>query len=197
MTEWSETIEEADGYRVRLELDDSPEEPYDDGATPIFKLDSQRSDYVGGFRAEAFNKQAEPYLDAFRAFESTGKQVEVFERYLRIFHGSVKVQDWHLGYSGEYGYLAFDTVAWREEVGAPLDRLEAEDYLSEVRSWAEGDVYGYIVERNREYTKTYSDGEQEEGEDWQQVDSCWGFYGREYAEQSARQALKDAKQVSH
>jgi hypothetical protein len=183
-------IEESDGYRVRLELDDSPEQPYDDGAPPIFQLDGDRSDYIKGYSAEAFNKQAEPYLDAFRSFESTGRQLELFERYLRIFHGTLSVQDWHVGYSGEYAYLAFDTAAWRESVGAP-ETVAAEDYLSEVRAWAEGDVYGYIVERFREYTKTYNDGRVEEGEEWELVDSCYGYYGRQYAEEAAREALTD------
>jgi hypothetical protein len=185
-------IEERNGFRVRLEYDDSPEAPYNDGSVPIFQLDSERSDYIGGHSAEAFNRQAEPYLQAFRAFEHTGRQVELFERYIRIFHGAVKVQEWHLGYSREYGYLAFDTAVWREEVGAPIESLQKEDYLSEVRAWAEGDVYGWIVERNATYTKTYSDGREEDGEEWETVDSCWGFYGRDYAEEAAKDALNDA-----
>lgn len=177
----ADIIEVQGMFRVRLQLDDSAEQPYDDGATPILQLEAGRSDYVGGHRAEAFNKQAAPYLDAFRAFESTGQQLEVFERYLRIFHGAVKVQGWHTGYSREYGYLAFDTAAWRESVGAP-DTLADEDYLAEVRAWAEGDVYGWVVEQDATHN---TEGE----EDWQEVESCWGFYGRDYAEQAAKEAL--------
>lgn len=43
--------------------------------------------------------------------------------------------------------------------------------------WAWGDVYGFILEEKKEFTKTYKDGSKKQGFEWEQVDSCWGFFG--------------------
>lgn len=53
-----------------------------------------------------------------------------------------------------------------------LSNLEAE--VKEFSSYLEGDVYGYRI----------LDAEGEE------VDSCWGFYGRKYAQEAAEESLK-------
>lgn len=202
MTEWTETIAESDGYRVRLELDDSPEFPYNDGATPILRIGG---DYYSHGDAEEMNKQAAEFGDAWDRLSHVARNNahhrEIFERYVRIFHGATKVQYWNEGVSNEYGYVAFDTAAWRESMGiTDLEALEAEDLLSEVRSWATGDVYGYIVEKQLHYTKTYLEDPDynEEDTEWVDVDdgACWGFYGHEWAEQAARQALEDVITLS-
>jgi hypothetical protein len=202
-------IEERDGYRVRLEYDDSPEQPYDDGATPIFTI--ERSGY--GEHVEAFNRQAEPYVDAVSEMMSRFG-LEELERFARIFYGAVKFESWYSeGISGYY--VAFDTEEWRAEVGVTPEILkDGGYYLTEVRAWAEGDVYGYIVEKNVNYKKVYDDPEMEDedGEEWVEVAeqgttgkrdaegniiyfsmpvSVWGHYGREWAEQAAREALAD------
>jgi hypothetical protein len=55
--------------------------------------------------------------------------------------------------------------------------------LCKVEEWNQylsGDVWGYVIET-------------EEG---QHLDSCWGFYGRKYAEQEAQQALEYAQKNS-
>jgi hypothetical protein len=199
MYEDLDIIEERDGYRVRLQQDTDVQEPYNDGAAPTLKVDYKG---YGCYEAEAFNKQAEPYLEAFRRLcgnyaTISGPPIENFERYLRIFHGSVKFQEHNVGRTDVYGFIAFDTTAWREEVGAPLESVKQEDLLEEVKAWAEGDVYGYVVEKELSYEKKYfdSDGEdagEESDTEWVEVEdgSCWGFYGRDWAEQAAKEALE-------
>jgi hypothetical protein len=174
---YSETIEERDGYRVRLEVDDNADKPYDDGATPIITI--ERVGY--GTRVEAFNSQAERYVSAVAEILDR-HDLETVERFVKIFYGAVKMDTyWSDGIRGHY--VAFDTAEWRESMGiTDTALLERENYLSEVEAWAEGDVYGYIVERN-------------DGEDyWVEGDdgTCWGFYGHAYAEQAAREALTAA-----
>ena len=45
-------------------------------------------------------------------------------------------------------------------------------------SYLEGDCYGYVVEELAE------DGDETDSGDWEEVDSCWGFLGREWAKQA-------------
>lgn len=202
-------IEERDGFRVRLQRDTDAEQPYDDGACPILQI---TCDYYGHGEAAAFNTQANGFevaYNRFVQFKSPRDGMEIFKRYLRIFHGTKSFGTYHLRHTGEYGYVAFDTKAWLEEIGVteenpdiePVDR--ASGSLDEVKAWVEGDAWGWIVEKKVRFYRVYVDEEgielsddgyieAETEEDWAEVDSCWGFYGREYAEQAAKEALVDA-----
>lgn len=196
MSDYSETVEENDNYRVRLEIDDSGEKPYDEGAVPILSRPFRYGNW------EAVNDAADEFTGLLNALYERFEEEQI-ERFLRIFLGAYSVR-WES--SENCRYVAFDTAAWREKVGLSdewLDHHEmdrdalAEGSLSEVISWANGEVYGYIVERKLTTYTTYKDAEtgetvkEVESEEWDQIDSCWGFYGHEYAEQEAKQALKN------
>lgn len=198
-------IKENENYRVRLELDECPEKPYDDGATPI--LSREFRGYYGS-RWEAVNKQGEPYANALN--ELAGRirrelEEETIARYLRIFHGAYSVE-WDS--SEDFRYVAFDTTEWREEMGlteehmttSNIDRSTlAEGSLEEVIAWATGDVYGVIEERklNRHTVTVYTDpvsGDEvrksdTSGEYWETEEAVWGYYGRKWAEQAATEAF--------
>jgi hypothetical protein len=63
---------------------------------------------------------------------------------------------------------------WLEHLTQARERITAE--LEEYSKWCNGEVYGYIVRTP-------------EGE---AGDSCWGYIGREYAEQEAKCAMESA-----
>ncbi|QFG12151.1 Hypothetical Protein OBI_RACECAR_312 [Arthrobacter phage Racecar] len=195
-------IKQNDNYRVRLELDEYPEKPYDDGATPI--LSREFGNYYGS-RWEAVNKQGEDLADELNALAGRIQrelEEEVIERYLRIFHGAYSVT---FDSSENCRYVSFDTADWREKMGLTDEYMEkvgkdvldpstlSEGSLKEVMAWANGDVYGIIVEKLLITFKSYHDPEtnasvkEEDGEEWVEVEdgSVWGFYGREYAEEEA------------
>lgn len=185
-------IATTDNYRVRLELDTDPAEPNDiDGMVPVLRVGGG---YSTDGPAEAFNRQANGFEDAFNRFgdiaRSNAHQREIFARYARIFLGTLKVEEWNVGISNEYGYIGFDTAEWRDSMGiVDTSRLMDEDYLSEVSAWVTGDVYGFIIERtDRE--------DPEEDYDWEEVEACWGLVGRDYAEQTAREELDATDKVS-
>lgn len=197
MTEYLDIIEENDDYRVRLEHDDSGEKPYDEGAVPI--LSREFRGY--GSRWEAVNDQAEGLTGLLNALEERFEEEDI-ERFIRIFLGAYSVK-WDS--SDNCRYLAFDTAEWREKVGITDEWLNRESdmkmdpselasgSLEEVIAWANGEVYGYILERKVTGRKVY-DGEDindaEPFEEWQEVESCWGFYGRDYAEEEAKSEFK-------
>lgn len=197
-----ETVKENENYRVRIVSDDSGEKPYDEGATPILSRE------FGSYRMEwkAFNAQGEPYADAvtevYRRFD--GGRDDTVARYLRIFHGAYSV-----AYdSSQYQqYLAFDTAAWRESVGFTDEFLEsatgdnskiADGSLTEVISWANGEVYGYVLERRVKsvtHRTDYATGRElapVEVDEWYEVDSCYGFYGWDSVKEAAEEAFDNA-----
>jgi hypothetical protein len=177
-------------YRVKLVLDDYPDEPYDDGQSPLLRLD--RTGY--GIRAEHIMATGRP-LDADADVEAAIAHWDTtpsdsdwpkFEKYLRAYHGVTAIKTWH---SGSYWYVTYDPAAWREYTGAPEGSVD----MSEYRAWCEGEVYGYVVQKN--VTWTTADPDYPDEDRWEDTgDSCWGFYGRngangEYLEQTAREAL--------
>lgn len=94
--------------------------------------------------------------------------------------------------SGQVGYVFITREKILEEWGKPGGRVTAkmrelaEKLLrAEVKCYDQyliGDVYGYVVQEH----KSDDEDEQEDGEE---VDSCWGFFGRDYAEGEALEAL--------
>ncbi len=190
MSEYEEIVEESGDYRAVIKLDDSPEKPESYGMVPVLQIDSNG---YGSVKAEAFNEQAEPFVHAFNVlsdlYHGNGYQYEVFERYLKIFHGATKVDSHNVGRSREYGYVAFDTAAWREEVGTGPSFAD-EDILEEVRAWAEGDVWGVGLEKR--VTWSTDEEDYDDMDTWEETADgfVWGFYGHRWAEQEAKDLLK-------
>jgi hypothetical protein len=185
VSEYEEIVETSGDYRAVIKLDDDVQKPEDYGMVAVIQTDS--SGY-GSLKGEAFNEHAEQYVDAFNRlcdlYHGNGYRYEVFERYMRIFHGATKVDSYNVGTIREYGYVAFDTAAWREEMGVG-EAFEAEDILHDIRAWAEGDAWGVGVEQRVE-------GTDEDEDMWEETDEgfVWGYLGHDYAEQEARDLLK-------
>jgi hypothetical protein len=181
---YSETIETSGNYRVQLVIDEAAGEPYDDGGAPIMRLE-----YQGGYwHAEHVDSGGRPHDGDGRIEEAAqrwGTDFDLLEKYLRAYHGTTKLQTWH---SGDYWYLAYDTAPWRDYTGARADLIAGEDLMAEYRAYAEGDVWGYVVERQ----VTWHADDYDDRDSWEPVDSCWGFYGHDYARQSALEALASA-----
>jgi hypothetical protein len=174
-------------YRVKLVLDDCPDEPYDCSQSPLIRLDSRGY----GWSAEHIQTGDRPTsLDhhAEDAAARCGTDFTLLTRYLGAWFGATKVEWWH---SGSYWYITYDSAAWREWCGAP----EGSADMSEYRAYCEGDVWGWVVEKNVTWS---ADDDRDDMSTWEHEDSCWGYYGSdgangEYLRQSAREALEAAQ----
>jgi hypothetical protein len=150
-------------FRVKLVLDEYPDEPYDDGQSPLMRLDYTSS----GWRAEHIMATGRP-LDADSYVEEAvarwGSDFRLLEKYLRAYFGVTKIETWH---SGSYWYITYDPASWREHVGAPEGSVD----MSEYRAWCEGDVWGYVVEKR--VTWHASDPDYADEDRWEATDdSC-------------------------
>jgi hypothetical protein len=100
--------------------------------------------------------------------------------------------------SGQVGfiYMTMDTARenWLNSTDKPDEETReaaTRCLLAEVEEYDQfltGEVYGYIVER----VYYDEDGDVEEREE---LESCWGFFGREYAEEEARSMAKHYSQA--
>lgn len=66
-----------------------------------------------------------------------------------------------------------NTKNWKARAESIME-AEAED----IGRWMWGDIYGFKLEKKDYYEKVYPDEERdsEEGFDWVDVGSCWGYY---------------------
>ena len=112
----------------------------------------------------------------------------------------IKMMSYGFSYYGElYFNREFSTnsegIAWLEKDeflkysgnneeywnGKSLDEIEF--LLDELKAWGDNDVYGFVVEKcikskvHKEYTNVDKGDEDYEEEEWEESDSCWGFYG--------------------
>lgn len=62
---------------------------------------------------------------------------------------------------------------WKEDCAKIID-----NEVKSIGMWMWGDVKGYVLEKKVAFTKKYKDEsrEDEDCEEWEEVDSCWGCY---------------------
>lgn len=165
-----ETLAENATHRVMLAPDESPSEPDNDGSTPLIRLDYG----LDGWHAEQVTSITSYVVpsEIVTAVQRCWVSHDLFDRYLRVWHGTTDVIWWH---SGDFWYVTFDTADWREAMGLPLDAVVPVS-MDEWQAYCEGDVYGLVLEAK--HTWTSDDGRTETR--WEVEDSVWGFYGEQY-----------------
>ena len=96
-------------------------------------------------------------------FRNTWLEAVKDELIVKVFH------------TQSHEYVAHTTPDLCKHVGTPWERAaEAMDgSIETLKQWAEGDVYGFVIE---EWTGACACEECDAGE-WVETDSCWGFYG--------------------
>jgi hypothetical protein len=188
---YEETLRTSDDgqWRVRLIADESPPEPYDDGQSPLLRIEYTSRGWI----PEHVMATGRPADDDAR-IESAASQWGygwnrgLFEKYLRAYYGTREIVAWH---SGDCWYITYDTARWRSYIGFepgaetphPLVNMD------EWRAYCEGDCWGYIVERRVTW---YRDGDPATTRTtWEEVEdgSCWGFYG-DYGREAALEAYE-------
>ena len=173
MNEYQEVIETRESRRLVLALDMDAQEPYDDGGSPILRYEYGRAEQLDKISSYTLHPRIVEALTRWAPFDKG----DPFGRYVRAFHGATVVETYQ---SDRCLYVTLDPREWRDKVGASEGSVSLEEW----RAYCEGDVYGWIVQQLVTWTKEGSD---ETREEWEDVESCWGYYGRKYAEEAARQ----------
>lgn len=185
----SDVVETAGKYRVRLEVQQDSEH-----ANPRTNQDCNLANVITpkGQRYINVDEDGGPLADGWDRISGRDDAVEVFTRWARVFHGITVVEDRPHDGAWSLWYITPKNLA--ETTWTAEKTIEAE--IREYRLWAEGEVYGWIVEKD--VTRVPKDAEDIEDSDiddetrsWEHVDSCWSYIGRENAEDAAREALSE------
>ncbi|MFF4701068.1 hypothetical protein [Streptomyces chattanoogensis] len=167
-------------FRVRLVPDEyagNPREDFDHLAH-VITIDTHLGQYAH------IDKDGGPLAEAWdRVSWNRWRGVEIFTRWARIFHGAIVIESRPARGPVSLWYLLREDA---EDLGMlPEAYLDAE--RTEYEAWAEGDVYGYIVEEAVDWLRADADDTMST---WEEVDSCWGHYGYGWAAAQARAALE-------
>lgn len=71
------------------------------------------------------------------------------------------------------GFSPSHYKTWQEQALAVI-----EGEVKCIELWAWGDVKGFVLEKKVSFTKVFDDNDREDEEDyeWEEVDSCWGYF---------------------
>lgn len=164
-------------HRVRLVRDEDPVNPRRDYENLCHVITVPGSLFID---VDEDGGPLQHGWDHFHDRYDTGRDTNLFIRWARIYHGAVAVE--HRPHDGPRS-LWYLLPADIEKIGnTPQEAIEGE--IREYRAWAEGDVWGYVIERIVDWDRRDGEGSMTT---WEHVDSCWGFIGYEYAEQEAKE----------
>ncbi|MFF4528153.1 hypothetical protein ACFY1P_02670 [Streptomyces sp. NPDC001407] len=166
-------------FRVRLVPDEdarSPREDFDHLAH-VVTIDTHLGQYA------PIDKDGGPFAEAWeRVSWNRWKGIEIFTRWANIFHDAIVIESRPARGPVSLWYLLREDA---EDLGMlPEAYLDAE--RAEYEAWADGDVYGYVVEEAVDWLRADADDTMST---WEEVDSCWGHYGFDWAVSAARHAL--------
>lgn len=206
MTEYDVIDETTDErFRVVLVQDLWPNEPEDDGGPYVFGLDWRFTHCIAEVRQQP---TGDPYADDMRAgvaraMSRWGTDWDRIERYLTTAWDAVAVQRYDRRGGGHF--LAVVTADMLAEWGGNVALVRESELLSEWEAYDEGDVWGYEIQRRWRWSPcchcAHGDDMRPDHdadcpvatgrglETWEHEDSCWGFFGRECAEEFAREAF--------
>lgn len=195
----TDIIQINDQVRARIEIDQDPMSPADWDNLGKIAYSSMRyalgTEYVSRDRldeiAEGIRNGTLIGLPVY-AYVHSGSMISCGTRLKdgTIVYGNPFSCPWD---SGQSGFVYVEKARAIKEFGnkiltAHVKRNVLRCLANEVEAFSqylEGDVYGVIVERL-------------EGDEWKEVDACWGMYGIEYAREEAnRMGEYEAQRVEY
>ncbi len=172
-----EEILEVNGdYRVKIVLDESPQEPEFDGQSPLlqFGYNYNRAEHVAvGNRPDDNDQHIE------NAAERWGVNDPRFDKYLRAYFGVTKIEKWWSGYCW---YVTYDSAEWREYTRAPEGAISLSDY----RAYVTGDVWYHVIQI------WHTEDDFPDRETWEEIEFDPGYYyGSDYAVEGAKEVFAE------
>lgn len=176
-----EILESTETMRLRIVIDGDPSNPRHEFERLCHVATVPDRDYVD------VDKDAGPYAPAWSYYLSRERpddyrrdSVVLFMRYVAIAGGVAELHTPHDGPVSVW-YLTPEDL---EQTNDPVACIKGEQ--EEYRAWATGEVYGYVIEQRVTWERTDRPGATMQT--WEHVDSCYGFYGHEYAVEAGREA---------
>jgi hypothetical protein len=160
---------ESEGEALAVIMSDAGIE-YADEMTPLHPITDAMKAYCNENNTGAYAYALNWYDFIVRLVD--GVPAAIDEAKARIDKADVTYTERALGRDG-IDVIAYMTKAMTKAVGIRAETTQRviDEELAELSTYVDGDVYGFIIEEERDGCGG-----------WEQVDGCWGFYGYEFAE---------------
>ena len=191
----TDVVDETEDGRMRavVEQDMYPEAPDHDGQGYVLSVDYSRTmpsvemlhAPIGDPFAEDVRQGVRDALMRFGVDWHGGK----VDRYMRQAYDVVSIDVYDRRDGGQIVELVTDQMCdgWGIPAGAP--RRESAN-LADWRAWDEGDVWTVELQELVTWERRHGNGAVfDTREEWETFDTCGGFYGYDYAVESAREQL--------
>lgn len=164
-----EKLAEAEGLSLYIVQDEGAQAPNEWGNDSLFLVADHRDFYVKPPEGSSFETVTEDYrkthhVFGLEAYIHSGVSLALSDE------GNFPDRQWDVS---QLGAVFVSKKEWPDKAAA---KKAAEGLLDTWNTYLEGDVWGYVIE-------------DELGE---HVESCWGYYGHEHAEEEGRNMLKYA-----
>lgn len=196
-----EIVETRGQYRAVIEIEEGPPgRPDGDFFGTVIWLDDQTGKHTEVF-AHAFQQEraAEGFAESLSHAWQHYRDMELVERYMRMFHGVVGFD--YLDRPDSkfvnivtradleiWGWDPDDPSSWpKHDDGTTYHPQEGN--LKETEAWADGDVWGVRVEKN--VTWSTDDEDYDDHDSWELVPDTdvWGYFGEDNARDAVTWAL--------
>jgi len=160
--------------QLRIEQDENPNSPSEWSDTGLFLVANHRDCYIPEPGEKRITNDAQELVEKWKAthhifgleaYIHSGVTLELSDE------GNFPDRQWDVS---QLGFVFAAKDEWKTRRQA---RKAAESLISTWNMYLHGDVWGFIIE----------------DENGNHVDSCWGFYGREYCEKEGNSALQLAQ----
>jgi hypothetical protein len=159
-------------FRVRLVQDEDCDNPRNsDSLSHVVTVPDR--EYAN------IDKTGGPLEDGWDRIKDRPDAMDLFERWAQAFFGAITLRD-----TPSRGASAIWYLLPGNDAADPAEYLECERRV--YREWAEGETYGYVIERSVKWDRRDGDGEYTT---WSPVEDCWGYIGYTYATETALSEL--------
>lgn len=173
-------------YRVTLHYCEGAGQPEGIAYGDVFTLDPSPRGFSERLNCGPQTTLTVGERDLCAAFERLGDW-DLVLRWLRQAYDVVATELRHM----QDGSVLLEAVtrATADAWGVPAENVAKCTSLSDWADWADGEVFGYVVEKLVTWTTEDEDFEDEER--WEETDeSLWEIFGFEYAKEAALDALR-------
>lgn len=190
--------EMVEGFRVRIIQDTDAEPPTcDEDNGYVYIVTTDNREFVRHPQILSFGKVTAELFRETDDEEMTQMQWEIKEKFevyplYAYIHSGIALSLERVGQfscpwdSGQIGFVLVSKEPGIFKDDTEGTRLEvAQGMVESWNQYFQGDVWGYVIER-----PLNDEADPDDDDDWELVDSCWGFYGDEYCWEEAQQIAK-------
>lgn len=177
-------------FRITIELDSDAQDPTtNDSSWKVYTFSEDHNHLITDVERDRFYTEDEDGNETFED-ELADKLARGYAFRLRYSeHG---ISNYETCDDSEDGFVVWENDENELNRDPVIREKDAFSFLSEYTDWANGQCFGYRIERIKSTSPDFDpDDPSFNGAFWEDVDSCWGFIGHDVINEEVKGIVKD------